>query len=115
MTKVELARRLGVDRMTVTRWENGQNRPERGDVVQQVAELFAIDLDTALAAAGLRPATVTPIRPDPLDPLLVQARELFEDPATPAALKEQIRTTLQTLLDLAEAQLRPPQRRRKVN
>lgn len=112
MTKVDLARRLGVDRMTVTRWEDGKNRPDSLDVVQRLADLFAIELDTALAAAGLRPAEVVPRPEVPLDPDVQRLVQIFEDPQTSAETKAQIRTTMRALLDLAESQPRAPRRRK---
>lgn len=55
ISKAEIARRLRVDRGTVHRWETGQTRPEDANVVQAFASLFALDLDEALSAAGMRP------------------------------------------------------------
>jgi transcriptional regulator with XRE-family HTH domain len=113
IAKVELARRLSVDRATILRWETGATRPEQSDVVQRFADLFAIDLDTALAAAGLRPAEIT-TRPEPRDPDVQRLIQIFDDPYTSAATKDQIRTTMRALLDLAEAQPRAPRRARKA-
>lgn len=63
LSKAELARRLGVDRGTVHRWEAGANRPENPDVVQAFAQVLGLDLDEALAAAGLRPGVEAPAEP----------------------------------------------------
>jgi transcriptional regulator with XRE-family HTH domain len=112
MSKVELARRLGVDRATISRWEQGLNRPEQADVVKRFADLFAIDLEDALAAAGLRP-TDTPQREHaPMDPDVLALMRMLADPDTPEATKAQIRTMMRALLDLAEAQPKPPRRRK---
>ncbi len=113
MTKVELARRLGVDRATVGRWEAGMNRPEDADLVHRFADLFGLDVDEALAAAGLRPTTKPVARPtkEPaLDPDLVVILRRLADPDVPAAEKAIIRATLQYLAGLAE---RSPKKRRR--
>lgn len=59
----ELARRVGVDRGTVHRWEGGRNRPESADVVGTLADVLGLDVDEALAAAGLRPGVGAPAQP----------------------------------------------------
>lgn len=59
----ELARRLGVDRVTIYRWETGQQRPEKADTVKVFAQVLGLDLDEALAAAGLRPGVDVPTGP----------------------------------------------------
>ena len=63
LSKAELARRLQVDRGTVHRWETGANRPENPDVVQAFAQLLGLDVEEALAAAGLRPGVQAPAEP----------------------------------------------------
>lgn len=63
MSKTELARRVKKDRGTIHRWETGQNVPEDAEVVRAVADLFGLDLDEALAAAGLRPGSTAPTAP----------------------------------------------------
>lgn len=63
LTKAELARRLSVDRGTIHRWEAGANRPESPDMVAAFAQVLGLDLDEALAAAGLRPGTPAPAEP----------------------------------------------------
>lgn len=103
MTKTELARRLGVDRATIARWETGANRPEDADMVARFAHLFGLDLDEALAAAGLRPTARPPARPvkEPaLDPDLVLLARRLADPKVSAAEKATIRATLQYLANL---------------
>lgn len=66
----ELARRLGVDRATIYRWETGQQRPENADTVARFARITDVDIDEALAAAGLKPDVEPPTEP---------TRELDED------------------------------------
>jgi transcriptional regulator with XRE-family HTH domain len=63
MTQSELARQLGVDRATIYRWETGQQRPENADTVARFAQVTGIDVDEALAAAGLKPGAVAPAEP----------------------------------------------------
>lgn len=62
-SKAELSRRLQVDRGTIHRWESGATRPENPEVVQAFAQLLGLDLDEALAAAGLRPGVEAPAEP----------------------------------------------------
>lgn len=105
MTKTELARRLRVDRATVARWESGANRPEDADLVSRFADMFGLDLDEALAAAGLRPAARpprTPTKEPPLDPDLVTLMRRLADPNVSEAAKISIRATLRYLAGLAE-------------
>jgi transcriptional regulator with XRE-family HTH domain len=63
LNKAEAARRIGVDRGTVHRWEIGQNRPEDPDVVSTVAKVYGVDIDEALAAAGMKPGQPAPSEP----------------------------------------------------
>jgi transcriptional regulator with XRE-family HTH domain len=63
MSQSELGRQLKVDRVTVWRWENGQQRPENSSVVARFAEILGVDLDEALAAASLRPDVEPPKQP----------------------------------------------------
>lgn len=63
LSQSELARRLGINRTTIFRWETGAARPENPDVVQAFAEVLSLNLDEALAAAGLRPGTTAPAEP----------------------------------------------------
>jgi transcriptional regulator with XRE-family HTH domain len=110
LTKAELARRLGVDRGTVLRWESGTNRPENGEVIQRFAALFAIDLDTALAAAGLRPDGPMPVMPEPLHPDIQRLVDRLSDPNTNEETKAYIMSTLRYLADLPPA----PRKARKA-
>lgn len=116
MTGAELARRLDVDRATIWRWEAGRQKPENAELIQAFADLFGLDLDEALAAAGLRPTT-EPQRPPtpPMDPLVVRLLAMLADPDTPEPTKRQIRTMMEALVDMAEATPRPPKRRRGVS
>jgi transcriptional regulator with XRE-family HTH domain len=59
----EFARRVGVDRGTVHRWESGKTSPTDPEVVQRFAEALNLDLDESLAAAGLRPGVTAPAEP----------------------------------------------------
>lgn len=63
LTKAEAARRIGVDRGTVHRWEVGQNRPDDADLVSAVAKVYGVDLEEALAAAGMKPGRAAPAEP----------------------------------------------------
>lgn len=110
----ELARRLGIDRVTVWRWENGKQKPENSEVVQKFAEATGVDLDEALAAAGLRPGAVAPKEPTqepPMDPDLVTLMAKLADPNVNDETKAFIRQTLQHLANLPE---NPPKKRPKA-
>jgi transcriptional regulator with XRE-family HTH domain len=63
LNKTQLAQRIGKDRATVGRWEDGKNRPEDANLVALVAEVLGLDQDEALAAAGLRPGVEAPVEP----------------------------------------------------
>jgi transcriptional regulator with XRE-family HTH domain len=63
MSQSELARRLDMERTTIWRWETGKQRPESADVVAAFADVLDIDLDEALAAAGLRPGATALAEP----------------------------------------------------
>lgn len=63
LNKAALARRLGVDRATIHRWETGQTRPEDAGLVQAFAAIFGLDLDEVLSAAGLRPSDAAEMPP----------------------------------------------------
>ncbi len=63
ISQSELARQLKVDRATIYRWETGQQRPENADTVARFAQVTGIDVDEALAAAGLRPSIQAPAEP----------------------------------------------------
>ncbi|MDG4798947.1 helix-turn-helix transcriptional regulator [Micromonospora sp. WMMD980] len=113
MSKVELARRLSVDRGTIGRWESGESRPERAPVVEAFAGLFGLDPDEALAAAGLRSGTTAQTRPSrdvPLDPDLKIIMRRLTSPDASEAEKATIRATLRYLAQVAEQQERGTQR-----
>lgn len=60
----EMGRILDVNPATVWRWRTGkQRRPESAEIVQRFAERFGLDLDEALAAAGMRPGVEPPAEP----------------------------------------------------
>lgn len=63
LTISEFARHVGVDRGTVHRWESGKTTPTDPAVVQRFAHVLELDLDEALAAAGLRPGQTAPATP----------------------------------------------------
>lgn len=109
MSKSELARRLGVDRGTVHRWEQNTSRPEDANVVTAFAELFDLDVDEALTAAGLRVSATPPTRPTrdvPLDPDVKIIMRRLTDPSVGEAEKTSIRATLRYLAQVVEQQER---------
>lgn len=115
MTGAELARRLDVDRATIWRWEAGRQKPESAELIKAFADIFGLELDDALAAAGLRPAGVEPPRREPMDPDVLALMRMLADPETPEATKVQIRTMMRTLLEIAEStQQTRPVRRKKI-
>jgi transcriptional regulator with XRE-family HTH domain len=60
----EMGRLLDVNPATVWRWRTGkQKRPDGPEIVQRFAERFSLDLDEALAAAGMRPGVEAPAEP----------------------------------------------------
>jgi transcriptional regulator with XRE-family HTH domain len=63
LSQSELARRLQIDRSTLHRWETAKARPENADMVQSFARETGVELDEALAAAGLRPGVPPPAEP----------------------------------------------------
>jgi transcriptional regulator with XRE-family HTH domain len=63
LSRAKLAERLGVDPATVWRWETKRQRPESPVVPEKIAELFKVDLDEVLVAAGLKPAAEVPTEP----------------------------------------------------
>jgi hypothetical protein len=73
-----------------------------------------MDLDDALAAAGMRPAEVVPRVEPPMDPDVAALLRKLEDPATPPAVKERIRTMMRALVELADSQPPRAPRRRKA-
>src|SRR5690554_886385 len=103
----DLARLTRIGRATLYRWEGGDQRPERAELVMRWAEAVGVDLDEALAAAGLRPTAAAPDRPVaqqvPLDPDLAHLQRRLEDPATSATEREMIRSALRHLAGLTGA------------
>lgn len=93
-TKAAFARRLSVDRATVFRWEGGTSRPDSPAVVVTIADLFGLDLDEALTAAGLRPApSPPPERPtQQRDPVIqwILDNPLFSDDEKVALVKREL-------------------------
>lgn len=73
-----LARAMGVTQQTVSRWESGQSRPRRDDVLK-LADLFKASPNEWLAEAGYQ--MEKPVRPLvpflPLDKLTAENFELF--------------------------------------
>lgn len=63
LSQSEMARRLSTDRTTIWRWENSRQRVESADMVAAFAALTGVDLDEALAAAGLVPNVAPPTEP----------------------------------------------------
>lgn len=55
LSRPALAQRLGIDPATVWRWESAKQKPESPDIPLKIAELFRIDVDEVLGAAGLKP------------------------------------------------------------
>ena len=114
MSGAELARRLQVDRATIWRWETGKQKPEGIEVIQVFADLFGIGLDEALAAAGLRPddaPRTEPLRPA-LDPALIEAQAMLDDPDVSPAVKAQVHLMLNAMVEMARQQPKIPKRRR---
>lgn len=98
LTKAELARAAGIGRATVFRWEGGDTRPEQADIVARVADVLGVDLDEALAAAGLRPHPQPPDRParqtPPVDPDVAYLLRRLADPLATEREKALIREFL---------------------
>jgi len=104
MAGAELARRLDVDRATIWRWEAGRQKPESADLIKTFADLFAIDIEDALTAAGLRPSTAPrPSEPVPTDPDVLKLYRLMADPDTPEETKRQIRAMMRVLAEMADS------------
>lgn len=88
LNKTELARRIGKDRATIGRWEDGKNRPEDANLVARFADVLGLDRDEALAAAGLRPDVEPPAAPTvEIDEEITLVRT---DPNLTEAMKERI-------------------------
>src|SRR5690554_2569289 len=95
LSVADLAKLTGIGRATLYRWEGGDQRPERAEMVARWAETVGVDLDEALAAAGLRPMRDVPERPTrqepPADPDLAWLAARLQDPTTSEAERELIR------------------------
>lgn len=104
----QLAKRLGVNAATVWRWETGRQKPESPEVPEALAELFALDVDEVLTAAGLRRdrAAAKPEPVVPLDPDMQIILRRLASPVASEAEKASIRATLRYLAELAERQER---------
>jgi len=113
ISRAELARRLSVDPTTVWRWETGRQKPESPAVPLALAQMFQLDLDEALAAAGLTP-NAPPARPSPpppeLDPDVKIILQRLADPNVSAEEKTNIRAMLQYLARLADHKASPAKR-----
>lgn len=97
LSKAELARRLRIDRGTVHRWEVGQNRPESAETIADVADVLNLDVEEALAAAGLRPGVGAPAQPT------VEVDEEVELVRTdPRLTEDQRRRIIEIILDRRE-------------
>lgn len=105
LSRPALAKRLNVDPATVWRWETGKQKPESPAVPQAIAELFKLDLDEVLTAAGLRmdrPAVAKPAPELPLDPDVLIVMRRLANPNVSEAEKTIIRATLRHLAQIAE-------------
>lgn len=63
VSRAELARRLDVDPTTIWRWETAKQKPESTAIPEALAQLFRLDLDEVLSAAGFRPDQELPAEP----------------------------------------------------
>lgn len=81
--KTGMADLLGIERSTIHRWETGRTRPRDPEVIRLFAEVAGLDLDEALAAAGLRPGAES--RPTPRDEEI--ERVLQSDLSNPIKMK----------------------------
>ncbi|MGC1214129.1 MAG: helix-turn-helix transcriptional regulator [Micromonospora sp.] len=105
LSRPAMAKRLDVSPATVWRWETGKQKPESPAVPQVIAELFGLDLDEVLTAAGLRTGAAVPRKPVPevpLDPDVALIARRLSDPRVGEAEKTIIRATLRHLAQIAE-------------
>lgn len=111
MNRTAFADAVGIGRTTAWRWESSDQRPENVDVVLRVASVLGLDIDEALAAAGLSPDREPP-EPQAQEPeldarALAIARDLqiISDRLYAPDLTDderiQIETQLDMLVDLA--------------
>jgi transcriptional regulator with XRE-family HTH domain len=101
LNKAEFARRIGVDRGTINRWETGQTKPTDVEILNALARVFQLDYGEVLAAAGFRPVSEAP-KPEP--PRDEEAEEIMRS-NLPLAIKRDL------LQVLAEERERDKQRR----
>lgn len=108
MSRKELAEAVGTVYATVWRWETGKQTPENGEVVARVAKVTGVDLNEALAAAGLRPGVDAPDRParqdPPMDDDVRYLLRRLADPDVRAEEKRFIRATLQRAARIMQEQ-----------
>lgn len=106
MNRTAFAAAAGIGRTTAWRWENSDQRPENIEVVARVAEVLGLDLDEALAAAGLRPAAEPPSVPTrqerPIEDDLRILNDRLTDPNVSAEEKHLIRAHVAYLIELAK-------------
>jgi transcriptional regulator with XRE-family HTH domain len=72
------AARVGV--ATIYRWERGQQKPERPDLVEQVADALGVSHEDAFMAAGLHPAArreSPQVAADPLHPVAAELNRIL--------------------------------------
>jgi len=79
ISQIELARRIGVERTTVWRWENKDQLPDTATVAASVARALKLDQDEALRLAGFTVGVPEP-EPESDDDRLVRSFGL--DPAS---------------------------------
>lgn len=87
ISRPELARRLGINPSSVWRWEERGARPESPDVPEALANLFHLDLDDVLAAAGLRPRAEAP---EPTVEVDDEVQLVLDDDDLPPRMKTRI-------------------------
>lgn len=94
LSQVELARRIGVDRTSIGRWESGRYKPDRADQVVAFARATGVPVEEALAAAGFRPHLEPPATPTTsADPEL----QAILDAPVPARVKQRMIAYLEQL------------------
>lgn len=109
LSRPAMARRLNIDPATIWRWETGKQKPESPAVPQAIADLFGLDLDDVLTAAGLRldrPPAAKPTPEPTLDPDLQIIMRRLTDPNVSEPERATIRATLRYLAQLADQQQR---------
>lgn len=103
LSRSGLADKIGVSYATVWRWETGKQSPENAAVVARFAEVTGVDLNEALAAAGLRPGEEAPEQPTiqerPLDPVLAEVQRLLDHPGISDEAKAGYRALLHLMVE----------------